>query len=136
MVAVICNALLREIPLSILLQISRKYPNKGMAIGMRATNPPTVSIKPQGANFTIPAAIDFYVIDGQDRPLTFTLGVVSHSPSISKTPQCTDPLALLSHFKPPQYYQVYTARAETTCSTLKMSTTCLWSTVSTLTVWI
>ena len=48
-----------------------------MAIGMRATKPPMLSIQPKGVNITVPAALDFYVIDGEERPLTFTMGVVS-----------------------------------------------------------
>ncbi len=39
--------------------------------------PPLVHILPQGANFTVPLALDFYVLDEGKHPLMFTLGIVS-----------------------------------------------------------
>ena len=50
-----------------------------MSIGMRFVNEsPTVNITPQGAKFAGHGAVDFYVLlNGKDKSLAFTLGVVS-----------------------------------------------------------
>lgn len=49
-----------------------------MSIGIRATDkPPLVHITPQGANLTIPIALDFYVIKKNTSAMVFTLGIVS-----------------------------------------------------------
>lgn len=60
------------------MQLYRKYPNKNMSIGIRAVDkPPFINITVEGANFTLPGAVDFYVLDGEYMPLAFSLGVVS-----------------------------------------------------------
>ena len=44
---------------------------------MRAVDKqPSVGITPEGANFSLPGAVDFIVIDGDYTPVAFTLGVV------------------------------------------------------------
>ena len=45
-----------------------------------AAKPPTVNVKPHGANLTLPANVDVYVLDTatNSTPLAFTIGVVSH----------------------------------------------------------
>ena len=45
-----------------------------------AAKPPTVNVKPHGANLTLPANVDVYVFDTatNSTPLAFTIGVVSH----------------------------------------------------------
>lgn len=54
------------------------YPDKNMSIGIRPVDkPPLVHIMPQGINFTVPAAVDFYILDKNDSPLAFSLGIVS-----------------------------------------------------------
>ncbi len=66
--------------ISFFLQLFHKYPNKNMTLGIRTNNkPPMINITPQGVNFTIPGAIDFYILDGEYMPLAFTLGIVSCS---------------------------------------------------------
>ena len=47
----------------------------------RAAKPPTVNVKPHGANLTLPADVDVYVLDTatNSTPLAFTIGVVSRS---------------------------------------------------------
>ncbi len=37
---------------------------------------PFLTITPGGINFTLPLAVDFYVMDGDTYPIAFTLGVV------------------------------------------------------------
>lgn len=46
----------------------------------RAAKPPTVNIKPHGANLTLPANVEVYVLDTatNSTPLAFTIGVVGH----------------------------------------------------------
>ncbi len=39
---------------------------------------PFVTVTPGGANFTLPGAVDFYVMDGDTYPIAFTLGVVCY----------------------------------------------------------
>ena len=43
-----------------------------------AVKPPTVNVKPHGANLTLPGNVDIYVIDTatNSTPLAFTIGVV------------------------------------------------------------
>ena len=45
-----------------------------------SAKPPTVNVKPHGANLTVPANVDVYVLDTatNSTPLAFTIGVVSH----------------------------------------------------------
>ena len=44
----------------------------------RAAKPPTVNVQPHGANLTLPANVDVYVLDTatNSTPLAFTIGVV------------------------------------------------------------
>ena len=44
-----------------------------------SAEPPTVNVKPHGANLTLPANVDVYVLDTatNSTPLAFTIGVVS-----------------------------------------------------------
>ncbi len=59
------------------LQLYNKYPNKNLTLGVRAVDKqPSVGITPEGANFSLPGAVDFIVIDGDYTPVAFTLGVV------------------------------------------------------------
>ena len=46
-----------------------------------AAKPPTVNVKPHGANLTLPANVDVYVLDTatNSTPLAFTIGVVGHN---------------------------------------------------------
>jgi len=47
-----------------------------VTIGVRAVDkPPFISLTPGGANFTLPGAVDFYVMEGDTTLLAFTLGV-------------------------------------------------------------
>ena len=43
-----------------------------------AAKPPTVNVKPHGANLTLPGNVDVYVFDTatNSTPLAFTIGVV------------------------------------------------------------
>ena len=60
------------------LQLYHRYPNKNLTLGVRAVEkPPFIAVTPGGANFTLPGAVDFYVMNGDNTPLAFTLGVVS-----------------------------------------------------------
>ena len=58
----------------------------------RAAKPPTVNVKPHGANLTLPANVDVYVLDTatNSTPLAFTIGVVSRS--INGAKLATNPL--------------------------------------------
>jgi hypothetical protein len=46
-----------------------------------AAKPPTVNVKPHGANLTLPANVEVHVIDAatNSTPLAFTIGVVIKS---------------------------------------------------------
>lgn len=73
-----CNCFL--LFLLIHIQIYRKYPNKNMSIGIRAVDkPPFINITAEGATFTVPGEVDFFVLDGEYMPLAFSLGVVSET---------------------------------------------------------
>ena len=49
-----------------------------MSIGIRAAEkPPFINITAEAANFTLPGTVDFYVLDGEYKPLAFSLGMVS-----------------------------------------------------------
>ena len=45
-----------------------------------AAKPPTINVKPHGANLILPGNVDVYVLDTatNSAPLAFTIGVVSH----------------------------------------------------------
>ena len=45
-----------------------------------AAKPPTINVKPHGANLTLPGNVDVYVFDTatNSTPLAFTIGVVGH----------------------------------------------------------
>ena len=62
------------------MQLQKKYPNMKLKVVASAAKPPTVNVKPHGANLTLPANVDVYVLDTatNSTPLAFTIGVVSH----------------------------------------------------------
>ena len=60
------------------IQLQKKYPNMNLKVVAHVVKPPTVSVKPRGANLTLPAQVDVYVLDNTTKstPLAFSLGVV------------------------------------------------------------
>ena len=59
-------------------QLQKKYPYMKLKVVAHAVKPPTINVKQQGANVTLPANIDVYVLDTatNSTPLAFTIGVV------------------------------------------------------------
>ena len=62
------------------MQLQKKYPNMKLKVVAHAAKPPTVSVKPHGANLTLSANMDVYVdiLDTatNSAPLAFTIEVV------------------------------------------------------------
>lgn len=59
------------------MQLYDMYPDKNMSIGLRSIHkPPLLSIMPEGINITVPAAVDFFVLDKNGPTLAFSLAIV------------------------------------------------------------
>ena len=60
------------------MQLQKKYPYMKLKVVAHAVKPPTVNVKPHGANLTLPGNVDIYVTDTatNSTPLAFTIGVV------------------------------------------------------------